>query len=317
MSATESSRMEALETLLRQASDTANPELADWLAQSLPGGKRLRPNLLFLCAGFAPNEPGETLRAAAAIELVHLASLVHDDILDGSPIRRGRPSLFRLANPGGAVMAGDFLFASAFQLLAGVRLEVLAAVTEAIRLMCEGEIEEQQGRRWNQEQYYSCINKKTASLLAAACKSGGLLCGLPSHLVDYLSVFGLSLGTAYQILDDILDLTGDGDRMGKPVRWDLANGVLTLPVIAFLERSSKAGHWEADLRYGTLPPERTRELVSILLQEGYVEWAAGIAARELELGRTALQALPPTPARQQLDGLAAGLPDILNSYASH
>lgn len=303
--------MAALEAFLAEVVRPGDPELAKLLAEALPGGKRLRPRLVFLCAGFAPFDLQEGLRAAAAVELVHLASLIHDDILDDAPMRRGRPSLYRLAGAGGAVMAGDYLFAAAFQLLAAVRPQVLAAVTEAIRLMCEGELEEQRRDGTSARAYYRCAAKTTASLLAAACKSGGYLCNLPPHLIDYLALYALSLGTAYQIFDDLLDLTAESRSLGKPTKHDLVQGVLTLPVAAFLERSPRATFWRERLRRGGLSRAEAEALAAILADEGYLEWAKQVALGELALSRAALAALPASPARAELIELASELPRLL------
>lgn len=304
--------MAALEAFLEEIVRPGEAGMAELVAAALPGGKRLRPRLVFLCASFAPYDFLEGLRAAAAVELVHLASLVHDDIIDNAPLRRGRASLYRLAGAGGAVLAGDYLFAAAFQLLATVRPPVLAALTEAIRLMCEGELEEQRRAAGGLAAYYRCAAKKTASLLAAACKSGGYLCGLAPYLVDYLGLYALSLGTAYQILDDLLDLTAEGTSLGKPARQDLAQGVLTLPVVAFLERSPQAAPWRERLwSGGRLEGAEAEALVAALAAEGYLEWAKGVALAELALSRAALAALPPGEAKNALLALTRDLPAML------
>lgn len=304
-------RLAALEIFLAAVCRAGDSALNTWLAQALPGGKRLRPRLLFLCASFGPHDDREAQRAAAGIELVHLASLVHDDILDAAALRRNRPALHRLAGPHAAVLTGDYLFATAFQLLARVRPQVLAEVTAAIRLMCEGEIAEKQRAGRGLRFYYACISKKTASLFASASAGGGHLCGLPAYLIDYLALYGLSLGTAFQLIDDLLDLTADSRRLGKPTRHDLVQGTLTLPVLVFLEHSPRAAGWRSRLERGGLTGEEAAALVTVLAEEGYLAAAREAALAELELARLALAALPARPAREALASLAAQLPALL------
>ncbi len=202
------------------------------------GGKRLRPLLVILCSGIDDPACQPLIDIAAAAELIHTASLIHDDILDQAATRRGVPTLNRLQDNHTAVLAGDFLFATAFGLLArGHCPEALAVMTDAIRDMCQAEIEQKEALfqfSVTEDMYLSRIEKKTASLLAACCSAGALAGGLAPEAVASLAAYGRNLGLCFQITDDLLDFTGDSASLGKPAGSDLAQGILTLPVIYLL-----------------------------------------------------------------------------------
>ena len=205
-------------------------------------GKRLRPILLLLSGSFKPVDPvheKNLVTAAAAIELIHMASLIHDDIIDESRERRGKPSVNALWGNRTAVLAGDFLFARAFELLACCGdYELNMIVTRAISTMCEGEIEQTRfafDLSLNEQQYLQNIYRKTAALMEACCAAGACLGGLEGEAVLQLEAFGRNLGLAFQITDDILDITGEPLITGKPVGNDLREGVITLPLIYLLE----------------------------------------------------------------------------------
>jgi heptaprenyl diphosphate synthase len=206
------------------------------------GGKRLRPLLVILCSGI--NDPAcqPLIDIAAAAELIHTASLIHDDILDRAATRRGVPTLNRLQGNHTAVLAGDLLFATAFGLLArGHCPGALAVMTDAIRDMCRAEIEQKEALfqfSVTESMYLSRIEKKTASLLAACCSAGALAGGLSPEAVASLAAYGRNLGLCFQITDDLLDFTGDSSALGKPAGSDLAQGILTLPVIYLLNNTA-------------------------------------------------------------------------------
>jgi heptaprenyl diphosphate synthase len=199
------------------------------------GGKRLRPLLVILCSGIEDPACQPLIDIATAAELIHTASLIHDDILDRSDTRRGVPTVNHLWGNHTAVLAGDLLFATAFGLLArGHCPGALAAMTAAIRDMCQAEIEQKEAVfqfSVTEDMYLSRIEKKTASLLAACCSAGALAGGLGPEAADSLAAYGRDLGLCYQITDDLLDFTGDSNTLGKPSDSDLVQGILTLPVI--------------------------------------------------------------------------------------
>ncbi len=195
------------------------------------GGKRLRPVLVFLCAA----EPAEQLVAAgAAVELLHMATLVHDDVLDAAELRRGRPTVFAEGGRSAATATGDLLFSRAFAELAATGSEAaVAALSTASSALARGELM-QRADAWSQdvtpERYLERCRLKTASLFEASCRLGALFGGRP-ELAEPLGRFGERLGVAFQMLDDVLDVSGPAERTGKPRGADLFDGTVTLPLI--------------------------------------------------------------------------------------
>jgi heptaprenyl diphosphate synthase len=212
------------------------------------GGKRLRPTLVLLSNKCFNGDiiPGDIIPAAVAAELIHLASLIHDDIIDNSQMRHGKKSVNTHWDNKIAVLAGDNLFAKAFKVLSKNRLyDVLELMVEAIEDMCSGEIEQAMDSfnpAQEEESYYRKISKKTAKLLAVCCQAGSLISLTGKDYASSLREFGLNLGYAFQITDDILDLTGQKKELGKPTGLDLAQGTLTLPMLSLL-KNPKYGDW--------------------------------------------------------------------------
>jgi geranylgeranyl pyrophosphate synthase len=195
------------------------------------GGKRLRPVLVFLCAG----DPDERLVAAGtAVELLHMATLVHDDVLDGAELRRGRPTVFAEGGRGAATATGDLLFSRAFaELTATGSEEAVRALSAASSALARGELM-QRADAWSEdvtpERYLERCRLKTASLFEASCRLGALFGGRPER-AEPLGRFGERLGVAFQMLDDVLDVAGPPERTGKPRGADLLDGTVTLPLI--------------------------------------------------------------------------------------
>ncbi len=203
------------------------------------GGKRLRPLLVILCSGLADPSHQALIDMAAATELIHTASLIHDDILDQAATRRGTATINYLQGNHTAVLVGDFLFATAFGLLTRTGYpEAMALMTGAIQAMCQGEIDQKEDVfqfSVTENRYLDRIEKKTAALLAACCGAGALTGGAAPEDVASLMAYGRYLGLCFQITDDLLDFTGDSTDMGKPSGTDLAQGILTLPAIYLLQ----------------------------------------------------------------------------------
>jgi len=205
------------------------------------GGKRLRPALYFMCAQNRECNTERLMPMAVAIELIHMATLVHDDVIDNSAIRRGRPTANSCWGNHSSVLIGDYLFARAFSLVANkVSNQMLKVLTDVICSMCEGEINQNRST-FNPNQvendYLGRIAQKTADFLAASCELGGLMADCSSGDVQAFREYGYSLGMAFQITDDILDITSSSEELGKPVGNDLRQGIVTLPVIYALENS--------------------------------------------------------------------------------
>ena len=211
----------------------------------LKGGKRLRPLLFFICAKSKGNFSFDNmLPLAAAIELIHTASLVHDDILDQSKIRRGIATSNAKYGVQIAVLVGDYLFAKAFQLVAEGNYgdEVSLVLSKLVRDLCIGEITQDRSlfQVPTMTEYYYKIRMKTAIFLASCCRLGGIVAELDKSEIESLTDYGINLGLAFQIKDDLLDFFGDTNITGKALGGDLKSGVITLPVIRALEVSHKS-----------------------------------------------------------------------------
>ncbi len=205
------------------------------------GGKRLRP-MLVLLAGRAWNyeEMFETLvSAAAGVELLHTASLVHDDAVDHSAFRRGKPTLNSRVDTAAVILVGDFLFAQSAILAASTNNpRVVAVFSNALGDICDGQLMEMMDARkpeQTERQYLARIYGKTASLFGCAAETGAIIAGAPEHAISALRGYGDDLGLAFQIMDDVLDLTGGSAQLGKPAGHDLLQSTITLPVIYYLQ----------------------------------------------------------------------------------
>lgn len=232
-----------LEAFLRKQVGSFEPEVQELAAYCLENsGKRLRPLLVFLSgwAGEGKVNP-DLVKTAAVIEMVHMATLVHDDIMDGAAIRRGRATVSEKDGPSVAVLLGDALFAQAVVLSTEFPdTRVCRRVAEATRRVCSGEILQTlggQGSPTNRERYERIIDLKTAELFSASCELGAALLGKNKAGVEAAARFGRHLGVAYQIYDDLADFAGDADAIGKTLGTDWLSGKLTLPLLELLERS--------------------------------------------------------------------------------
>ncbi|MFM1768357.1 MAG: hypothetical protein RJA22_886 [Verrucomicrobiota bacterium] len=274
-------------------------------------GKQLRPVLVALSGGAAGRPNDGHVMAAVIIEMVHLATLVHDDVMDEAQIRRGRPTL--AARWGGeiAVLVGDCLFAHALHLAAGFpTTEICRAVSSATNTVCSGEILQTQQRRqldMPRAEYFRIIQMKTGELFALSCDLGAFLSGASAPARAALRDFGMAIGTAYQIYDDCLDLFGSEAAVGKSLGTDLAKGKLTLPVLLTLER---AGGRERDSLREMLAawnPGRFPELQASLRRHGALDGARAAAHEHLHAAQVHLSALPESECRASLAALAGFL----------
>ncbi len=278
---------------------------ADALAPGL--GKMARPALACLAGRFggeAGREP--VLRAAAAIELLHLGTLIHDDVIDGARLRRGRPNPLALYGARQAVLLGDYVMASAIGLMhASASPASVRAMARASARICEGELRQglerfRTGPR--ARDYLRRIHAKTAALFSLSARVGGIEGGCQPALVGALAGIGHALGMAFQIVDDILDYTGDSSQLGKPVGSDLMEGVYTLPLIAALEGGSpglKRALSKAAAR-GALADRDRRRLVGMVLESGGVEAARTVARIYARRAEERIGRLPSCTAREGL-----------------
>jgi heptaprenyl diphosphate synthase len=208
------------------------------------GGKRLRPLFTIVAAATGDVFDDRVVAAAAAVELVQVGSLVHDDILDGAATRRGHPTINAVEGVNHAVMAGDYILARAAELAAGVGREAAALVAVALGDLCEGQVLEMRDTYdpdRSVDAHLASIRGKTAALFECACRLGAHCAGLAEQHTLALARFGEAFGMGFQVLDDVLDLIGDPVRLGKPTGTDIVSGVYTLPVLAALRGPEGAG----------------------------------------------------------------------------
>jgi geranylgeranyl pyrophosphate synthase len=258
------------------------------------GGKRLRPLLVFLAAGELDRDDDGVLRAAVAVELIHSATLVHDDVLDAAALRRGRPTVVAAAGRAIATATGDLLFSRAFaELAANGRTDEIRVLSDASSALAEGELLQREDA-WNvdvaHERYRHRCDLQTARLFQAACRLGALEGGGPA---EELGEFGRRIGLAFQLLDDVLDVSGPAERTGKHRGTDLLDGTVTLPLILARERDPQLA--ALDLR-GVGTPEQAAAICDAIAATGVLERAKGEA---LEIVAAAKAGLPELPAAQR------------------
>jgi geranylgeranyl pyrophosphate synthase len=270
------------------------------------GGKRLRPVLVFLCAG----RPDRSLVAAGvAVELLHMATLVHDDVLDGAELRRGRPTVFADGGRPAATATGDLLFSRAFAELAATGGEdAVRALSAASSALARGELM-QRADAWNEdvtpERYTERCRLKTASLFEASCRLGALFGGRP-ELADPLGRFGEGLGVAFQMLDDVLDVSGPPERPGKPRGADLLDGTVTLPLIL-------ARRHDAALTASVRCAEEAAAVCDRIAATGALEEARAEALRHVGVAKQVLDELDLSERRERALRLVAE--GVIERYA--
>jgi len=247
------SEMTAMEELMRQTLANADPFVDEIVRYSLQiGGKRLRPALVFLAGKIVGRVTEEHVQTAAALEFVHTATLIHDDILDGATIRRHLATFNVRWNAQIGVLAGDLLLTKALELITQTdQMEGVRALTEACKQTCEGELRQigAMGRfNMSTEEYIQIIAGKTAPLLACSAALGAFYASATPSVIDRFQFFGQKLGLAFQIIDDVLDLVGEMDTAGKTLRTDLIHRKPTLPLILYLQGATEAEQNETLVR---------------------------------------------------------------------
>jgi octaprenyl-diphosphate synthase len=273
-------------------------------------GKRIRPILVLLSAKIGRPDLSEAIKVATSIELIHTATLLHDDSIDRSGLRRGVPTVNRLWNDQVSVIMGDHLFCTAFKILHEAGLceaaRVLAAGSDSVTY---GEMFQMdlRGRPDVSEQtYLDMIGRKTASLFASACEAGAVVGRLTEDERAKLKIFGDSIGTAFQIIDDILDFVGDEDLMGKPVGNDLRDRRITLPLIVALRNadSDEKARIGEILRADEFDTRYWDDTVAFVRNKGGIEYCRGAAGDLVKKAKTQLTHLQQCPARDSLTALA-------------
>lgn len=301
--------LEEMEKLIRLQVEDSHFDLSKALDHLLSsGGKRIRPTITILSGRSLNVDHQNIITMAAAIELLHTATLVHDDLIDGSLMRRGSPTLNSHWSAGATVLTGDFLFASAAKLASLTRSDdVMVLFSETLRTIVNGEISQMFTSRCKPglEEYYKRIYAKTASLFETSAQSAAILCKADKAIQQALADFGREIGMAFQIEDDILDFTGDEAVMGKPKGSDLRQGLITLPAQLFFESHFGEPLVKKILRTGCLQDESEKNnLINMILSSEVIETSFSIARSFIDRGVQALSVLPASNERDMLVDLA-------------
>lgn len=300
-------RLNQVEERLRGLDDEAIPDLHGLLDYVLSsGGKRVRPALTLLASDFYPHDGEKPIIMSVAIELLHLATLIHDDTVDDSDLRRGKATVSNRWGKHIAVLFGDYVFAASATFVCDTQnVRVIRRFSETIMELASGEIIEYfncYDPRQARELYQDRIYRKTASLFRTAAETGAILGNAPEPQVQALSDYGYNMGMAFQIVDDLLDVQGNAGELGKPVGNDLLQGVLTLPTIMLLERYPKDNPIEALFRERNQDGHLQRALDMInnstIVRDCYTE-IHGYCARAAQ----ALECLPECDARSSLKNM--------------
>lgn len=268
------------------------------------GGKRIRPMLVLLFANALGFHGRERFELAAIVEFIHTATLLHDDVVDESALRRGRETANALFGNAASVLVGDFLYSRAFQMMVSVdRLRVLDVLADATNVIAEGEVLQLMNMHDPDlavDDYLKVIRFKTAKLFEASARLGAVLANASEGVEDACASYGRSLGTAFQLIDDLLDYEGSTSQLGKNVGDDLREGKPTLPLLIAMERANAADRMliRSAIEQGEV--SRLDEIVGIVRRTGALEATRDAARTEADKARSSLSALPATVHREAL-----------------
>jgi octaprenyl-diphosphate synthase len=268
------------------------------------GGKRIRPRLVLLFSEALDFDGPERFELAAVVEFIHTATLLHDDVVDESGLRRGRPTANAMFGNAASVLVGDFLYSRAFQMMVSVnRMRVLDVLADATNVIAEGEVLQLMNMHdpdLTVEDYLQVIRFKTAKLFEASARLGAVLAGADAALEESCAGYGRALGTAFQLVDDLLDYEGNSSELGKNVGEDLREGKPTLPLLLAMERGSDAerGLIRQAIEEGEV--QGLPEILAIVRRTGALDATREAARRETEHACAMLQALPDSRARRAL-----------------
>jgi geranylgeranyl pyrophosphate synthase len=297
---------------LESVAEVDYPPLAEMLRHILKGGKGIRPALNLLSGKFYKYNLDRLLPMATAVELLHNATLVHDDAIDKSAVRRGRPTVNQVWGEERAVLLGDYVFARAGEFAADTgNLRVIKLFSRTLQTISSGEIVQTNDAfklEQTRQHYLERIAGKTASLFSLATISGAILSEAPESSVNILKDYGFSLGVAFQIVDDILDFVGTEEEMGKPIGSDLAQGTLTLPAMLLLEKYPEDNPVKELFRNPDMPEDdkraKVRRAIGMVEGSSIVKQCYEVASEYCDKACRDLGKLPDKPSRQALRNLA-------------
>lgn len=304
--------LEQVAIRLTEQVETFEPEIAPYARYALTSqGKHLRPALVALSGGAVGKSNDGLVTVAVIIEMVHLATLVHDDVMDEAIVRRRRPTLAARWGNQISVLLGDCLFAHALKLAAGFPTpEVCRCVAAATKTVCSGEILQTHRRKdagLSRACYFQVLEMKTAELFALSCELGSRLCGGNAADCGHLRNFGLALGTAYQIYDDCLDIFGSEATVGKSLGTDLAKGKVTLPILVALERGNPSDRLRLKELFESGQQRVLSEVLELLARYGALEESRLVTHKFLGDARRSLECLPESDDRLALASLTGFL----------
>lgn len=272
------------------------------------GGKRLRPALSLLGARFCGSEIEKALNLAVALELIHMATLVHDDVVDAAMTRRGTPTIKAMWGNKASIHIGDYLFGRSLVLLSPYIDTIIPSILADVSVkMCEGEIFQISASYDTQQtlrDYFYRIKRKTALLIAASCQLGAVACGAPPSIHLALRRYGNNIGMAFQITDDILDMTAEQERLGKPIGGDIRQGIITLPVIYGLRNSPHKKRLLELITKVEKSDEEVFEVISIIEECGGMGYSTKIALEYTAKAKKELNSLPNVTAKKTLQVVA-------------
>ncbi|MGR4867133.1 polyprenyl synthetase family protein [Caulobacter sp. LARHSG274] len=300
--------VDALITARMQSEVPVIPALAEHLIAA--GGKRLRPLLTVAAARLAGSDNDTCLKLAAAVEFIHTATLLHDDVVDGSQLRRGKVAAHLIWGAAQSVLVGDFLFARAFELMVETSsMKALEILARASRVIAEGEVLQltrSHDLNLSQALYLEIIGAKTAELFAAASEAGGVSAGVAPAQSDALRAYGMNLGLAFQLADDALDYGGATETLGKNAGDDFREGKATLPLLLAIARSGprEAEFWERAIGRREQTEVDFRRARELIVGTGALEATLDLAAGYADLAKAALAGFPANEWRSSLESLA-------------
>ena len=302
-----------VEQLMLAQADGHLSELREALNHLLSsGGKRIRPAVVLLFGEMLGADPDRLVTLVAAIELLHTATLVHDDLIDGSLLRRGIPTINAHWSPAATVLTGDFVFARAARLAAETdSVPVMRSFAQTLATIVSGEITQLFTRRGmvSREEYYRRIHAKTASLFELAASAAALLSPVSEEVVEQAFQYGYEIGMAFQIMDDVLDFTAQQATMGKPVASDLRQGIITLPAFYYLETHPENQQLLTIANEEFVSDEMVEDLVEAIRGSGAIDKSIDEARQHVQRGIDTLTLMPPCEARQALVELARFITD--------
>ena len=275
------------------------------------GGKRLRPALVLLMSGALGYRGPQRLNLAAVVEFIHTATLLHDDVVDESTLRRGRSTANEVFGNPASVLVGDFLYSRAFQMMVEAgEMRIMQTLAEATNVIAEGEVLQLMNMHdagLTEEGYLRVIRSKTAKLFEASARLAALLAGSSPAVEQHCAEYGQALGTAFQVIDDVLDYDGDVLEMGKNLGDDLREGKVTLPLIIAMQRGTEVERLTLRQAIEAGGTGQMAEIIAIVQQTGALQATRDAAAGEALRALNALQTLPQNPYSHALEQLASQL----------